>query len=254
MAGKLEQYEWLSKNPETSFHLPDSSKYSKAELSRYVKKYHSVFVKRDLSGQGRGVYRVTERKQGVYRINGYTFSGQLLKEDMSASAFHQLLQPFERLGREDKYIIQQAVESAAGPTTPFVIRSHVQRVNGIWEVPGHIVSIGVENTKENAIVNNCRGAQVISVEALFEQYLQEDQRVKVLEQLEDVCKKACQSLEPHYDSKEFGLDITLNQQLIPIIIEVNKNAGIASFHTIDASMWKRIMENRRKIKKESTTE
>ena len=245
--GKLEQYHLLKGDPFVQQHLPETVSYTKENLIRFANQYPVVFIKHDTSGQGRGVYRLAKKSDHFYSLKGYSLQGNEVDEVMNIDEIHKVLQPFERFGRTQPYVIQEGINSVSVRGQHVNIRVHVQHVNGTALVGGIYGSI---DYKENGITNIRRGSFAVSMGPLLFKLLElkKEQQQDVLNKLSELSVAAAQVTARHYPSRECGVDLGLDENLKPFIFEVNITPGIGGFTMVDKQMWKRIVENRKKMK------
>jgi len=244
--GKLEQYRLLQGNPLVHEHLPDTVEYTKENLIDFANRYPVVFIKHDTSGQGRGVYRLTKESDHLYSLSGYSLQGKEVDQVMEIDEIHKVLQPFERFGRTQPYIVQEGINSVSARGQHVNIRVHVQHVNGEPIVGGIYGSIAYD---ENGITNICRGAYAMPMRVLFFIFLklEKDEQQDLLNKLFEVSIAASKIIADHYPCRECGVDLGLDENLKPFIFEINTTPGMEDFARVDRQMWKQIVENRKKM-------
>ncbi|MBW8352093.1 YheC/YheD family protein [Bacillus sp. IITD106] len=248
--GKWEQSVLLQQDPLTAKNIPKTKIYSIKNLQKLLKHYAYVYVKHDTTGQGRAIYKISQKKDGTYCFNGFNIQGEPINKCVGTlNEFHQILHPFLKLGRlSGPYIIQEGIPSLTQNGQPFVIRVHVQDLNGSWVVGGMYGKIGLEETEDNGIVNSHRGAQVISINELLSIHLKMDKtkEKEVIEAINTLAISVAKVIAPQYLRREYGIDIGLNLQGEPVIFEVNTTPSIRSFAEVEnKAVWKRIVEIRK---------
>lgn len=244
--GKLDQYRLLQSHPLVREHLPDTAEYTKENLVYFANRYPVVFIKHDTSGQGRGVYKLSKESDHLYSLSGYSLQGKEVDQVMGIDEIHKTLQPFERLGRTQPYIVQEGINSVSVRGQHINIRVHVQHVNGTPVVGGVYGSIAYE---ENAITNICRGAFAMPMRLLFFIFLKvkKEEQQDILNKLMEVSIAAAETIVKNHPCRECGVDLGLDENLKPYIFEVNITPGMEDFARIDREMWKQIVENRKKM-------
>ncbi len=247
--GKWEQNLLLQQNPLTALSIPETSLYSMGNLLELLNRYQYVYVKHDTSGQGRGVFKVYDDKDGHYCFNGFSIQGKPINECVTRiEDFHQVLNPFEKFGRCNTYIIQEGIQSFTQGGQPISIRVHVQKLKGQWIVGGMNGKIGVAALTDNGITNFHRGAQVTTIEELLAVYLKmtDPVRNKTIKSLEEVAIFAADVIASHYSCREYGIDFGLTPLGKPMLFEVNTTPGINGFATLEnRDIWKRIVDIRK---------
>ncbi|WP_046176006.1 YheC/YheD family protein [Domibacillus indicus] len=245
--GKLAQYHLLQSDPFVRQHLPETAPYTKEKLSDFTSRHPVVFVKHDTSGQGRGVYKMEKRDDCHYSLKGYTLQGKKIDHVMDMPEIHKFLQPFERFGRIWPYIIQEGIGSISVSGEPVNIRVHVQHFIDKTAAVGIYGSIARE---KNGISNTRRGAFAVPAQQLLSHYLhiEKERQQGLIAELEEVSIAAARIVKTRHPSREAGVDLGLDKHLKPFIFEVNVTPGIGGFMQSDPRVWKRIIENRKKMK------
>ncbi|MBS4174663.1 YheC/YheD family protein [Bacillus sp. FJAT-49736] len=245
--GKLEQYKLLNSGQMKLGSIPTTVEYSMANLHLFLTKFEELYIKHDTSGQGRGIFKVTKGPYQLHTINGYSMQGQQINQKLTVKQIHELLQPFEKFGRSHPYIIQEGIKSVTDSGHPFSIRVHTQLVNSKWEVSGILANISSKQLDNNGIVNRCRGSQILPIEKLMKHYLKLNPKKEreLLEKIKDVSICASETIASKYPAREYGIDVGVDNNLNPIIFELNSTPGIAGFHLVDPKIWRHIVDNRK---------
>lgn len=244
--GKWEQLLLLKQNPLTTNCIPESTLYSLENLIYLLNKYEHVYVKHNSTGQGRAIYKVYKRKDGNYCFNGFTMQGEEIKKCVTAiEDFHQVLHPYEKLGRlSGNYIIQEGVKSLTPNGHSLSIRVHVQNLKGKWIIGGIYGRIANE---DHGIVNSNRGSQIVPIDELLSVYMMMNTTTKdqTIASLKKDSVLASEVIASHFPCREYGIDFGINLQGKPILFEVNTTPSISSFAKIDKEIWKKIIEVRK---------
>ncbi len=248
--GKWQQYVLLQQSTTTSKYIPETTLYSINNLLHFLNRYEHVYVKHDSTGQGRAMFKVYKRNDGLYCYNGFTVQAKPLKKCVaSIEEFHQVLHPFEKFGRSGgNYIIQEGIKSLDQNGQPFHIRVHLQFLSGNWMIGGMFGMMGTGVATDTGIVNAHRGGQAISVNELLSVYLLMDskEQADVIAHLKSISIAAAEAISPYYPSKEYGIDLGVLHDKKPVIFEVNSTPGIGVFARIEnKDIWRRIVENRK---------
>ncbi|MDZ5472990.1 YheC/YheD family protein [Bacillus sp. 31A1R] len=252
--GKLEQSVLFLQDDRTKNYFPETVEYRKEKLEDFIKEYPFIYVKHDSSGQGRGVFRISKSKQkGLYHIDGYTFFGVEVKALKSVNEIHKILNPFEKFGRLDPYIIQEGITSTTLAGEPFNIRVHVQKTEEGWIASGMCASYALPEHMEHGVINTTRGTKLISIEELLGDKLglKGEKFNQMRKKLGDVCISAAMVTDEQYPCLEIGVDIGITPSGHPMIFEINTTPGIKSFYKLNQAMWNHIMDIRRaRLKKQ----
>lgn len=249
--GKWEQHLLLQHDPIIKNSLPESKIYNFENLSDMLIRHDYVYVKSDILGQGRGMFKVEKNQNGDYCFNGFTLHG--IRKNMCVSSiedFHPILHPYAKFGRlSGSYIIQEGIKSITPNGQPFCFRVHVQNLKGKWVIGGIYAKIADTDTAENGIVNSHRGAQVLSVDDLLVVHMKMNLSIKndVIQSLNKLSVSVAEIIAVHYPNREYGLDFGLNHHGKPILFEVNTTPGIGGFAKVEnKSLWRRIVEIRKR--------
>lgn len=245
--GKLEQAKLLLSDDRTLSYFPNTIVYSKENMREFLDRYKVVFIKHNSSGQGRGVFRISKTNQVVYSITGYSFFGKEVEGIKSLEEIHRILQPFERLGRVDNYIIQEGVNTITPLGKPFKIRIHIQKVKEQWKVGGMFASIALEDHVHNGVINLNRGAKGITIEELLtkEMGLDDSKSTEMLNKLKNLATATSEVISGKYPCREYGIDVGINKSGRPMVFEVNTTPSIAAFHRLNKDIWQEIINVRK---------
>ncbi|MBU8878802.1 YheC/YheD family protein [Bacillus sp. FJAT-29790] len=247
--GKLEQYRLLNASQIPPGCLPTTAEYSLKNLKVFLTKFNVIYIKHDTSGQGRGVFKVTKGQNQIHTLNGFSMQGKAISQELRIEQIHKLLQPFERLGKLNPYIIQEGIQSFLKSGQPFSIRVHVQFVNGKWKIAGMYAMISTEQLKENGIANNYRGSQVFTTQNLMRHYLKLNSKEErdLLAKIRDISIRASEAMAKIYPSREYGIDVGLHKNFNPMIFEVNNTPSIRGFYHINPQLWHSIVKIRKSL-------
>lgn len=247
--GKLEQYRLLNTSQLTTRCLPTTAEYSLKNLELFLSKFDVIYIKHDTSGQGRGVFKVTKGQNKFHTLKGFSMQGKTVNQKLTIEQIHKLIQPFERLGKLNPYIIQEGIQSVLKSGQPFSIRVHVQFVNGQWRVAGMYAMISTEQLKENGVANNYRGSKVFTTQELMQHYLKlkPTKERELLAKIRGISIRASEAMAKIYPSREYGIDVGLNEYLNPMIFEVNTTPSIRGFYHINPELWHDIVRARKII-------
>ncbi|MCM3633747.1 MULTISPECIES: YheC/YheD family protein [Paenibacillus] len=191
-------------------HIPSTSYMTRASLMRMVNKYGMVYVKPRNGSMGRGVIRI--KKQGL-RYSCHT--GAKVK---SYKSFDELYSAILKKTKGESYIVQKGIHSLRYHGKIYDFRVVVQRSpNGRFEVTG----IAGRISKRGRVVSNgAGGGSVGSVDSLLTPY----QRNVALPRMKTLSLAVMHEVRKHWPSlNEIGLDIALDYNLKPWIIEYNTN-------------------------------
>ncbi|MFO1445077.1 YheC/YheD family protein [Bacillus sp. Bva_UNVM-123] len=252
--GKWEQSLLLQQDPVIRNSIPETKMYTINNLIELLNRYSHVYVKHTSTGQGRAIFKILKRKDGLYCYNGFTIQGKHINKCVSSiNEFHQILHPFLKFGRESGlYVIQEGIESVTQSGLPFMIRVHIQLLEDNWLVGGMYGNIGLAKAESNGIVNSHQGAKVISINELLTLHLKLDQgkQYETIETLNRLAISVAKVFSSQFPRREYGMDFGLNKNGTPILFEVNTTPSIRSFAEIEnKAVWENIVRIRKQQNK-----
>ncbi|MFC5602763.1 YheC/YheD family protein [Sporosarcina koreensis] len=245
--GKWEQHVLLQQDPFVAKHIPETVVYSEENLDDLLNRHPSVFVKHETTGQGRAIFKIRKSNSAGYYINGFTLQGTPIQKFITkVNELRQLLHPFIAFGRESgRYIIQEDIQSCTQNGQPIAIRVHIQKLNNIWVIGGMYGTTAIGPVSESGIVNLHRGAVVMTVPEVLSQTKVRNQK-KIVNKIEDIALAAAQTIYSVLPNREYGMDVGINREGIPILFEVNTTPGIGGFAQMeDKAIWRRIVAIRK---------
>lgn len=222
---KIEFYEVLEKNSFLQKYIPETKLFSGAsDLTDYLTRHGSVFLKPTDSMRGRGIIFITsDEKELVCR---YIDGGEPKRLKIPRADYL-----FEVLGRvsdyKRTYIIQEAVNRMEFMQRPFSFRVMTTKEgSGQWTAPIIITKVAPPGA---FLTNVSSGAEYLSLREILEWIKDQlsDENIKLLEQLTELSLKCSIAL----DSKlgplgKLGIDIVVDKSGKPWLIEANGNPGI----------------------------
>ncbi|RUT29102.1 YheC/YheD family protein [Paenibacillus zeisoli] len=156
MAGRQLANKWLKTealltDKRVHRHIPQTSKYSAADLKRMLRRYGMVVIKPIRGGGGFGVIKV-EYINGVYSFTH-------MKETRSYRSFGAMLESLNRIKVRRPYLIQQGIQLATIAGRPIDYRVKVAKSTKGWEyraMVGRLARPGL------FVTNLCKGGTQLS--------------------------------------------------------------------------------------------
>ncbi|HEY4429454.1 MAG TPA: YheC/YheD family protein [Paenibacillus sp.] len=229
--------------------IPETVKFSKANLKTMLLKYGMIYVKPEHGTYGNGVMKVEQSKnsQGIeYKYQ----SGTKIKTFGAYDAFYSSLKKTTR-GRS--YLIQRGIVLLKHGKHRFDIRVMVQlSPRGKWETTG---LIGRVAEKGKIVTNYHNGGKLTAMEKLLSPYLNEAQQAEMLRILRKLGEDTGRFYHKKYPGfKQIGVDVGLDKHMTPWIIEVNTSPDPYIFkHLPNKSMYRKVMAYRRANEKKKST-
>jgi glutathione synthase/RimK-type ligase-like ATP-grasp enzyme len=232
---KLGKHNYLLRDEGLSRHLPDTVAESKLNLQLYLNKFKTVYVKPNNGTGGRGVIRVKARKDGH-------FSYQLGQQEHRFPDFEQLYRSLGKQIMNKKHLVQKAIPLLRVDDRPFDIRVMVQKdVEDEWVCTGIIARLA---HPKKVVTNYHRGGTPLPLETLLVKHMPAKDVAGYVQSLRHFGLAISEHLGEGFPwVTAMGIDIGLDTELTPWIIEVNTKPDPHIFNQLkDKSSYKQIMK------------
>ncbi|WP_053598760.1 YheC/YheD family protein [Bacillus sp. FJAT-18017] len=252
---KRKRSKWTLKNvlenqSEFRQFVPETKWFNPTNLSNMLDRHRMVYVKPDNWSFGRGVIRV-ERVENEDGSNQYTF--QRKTKIYTYDTFADLLASLDkeikdimkkRKTKNKKYIIQKGIHLLKYERCIFDLRIMVQRTpDKKYEVTG---MLGRVADPQRIVTNFHSNGMVYPVEPLLAKHMNGEKLVAYKNKL----RKLGEQIGQLYNLNAIGIDIGLDRDFFPWIIEVNIWPDPYVFDELeDKTMITRIIELRNHWKK-----
>ncbi|MBE1442245.1 YheC/YheD family protein [Paenibacillus sp. OAS669] len=226
----------LSENTKIRAHIPPTEKMTHSSLKSMLDKYRMVYIKPDKGTFGIGVMRVevdSDASKPVYRYQ----SGSEIRKFAS---YDDMYDSIIDLTKNRLYLVQMGIHLTKYLKRSFDIRVHVQQSpQKKWETTG---IIGRVADPKKIVTNVHNGGQIKSIETLLKAYLPADKQKIFIRYLKKLGLVTAEELFKTYKGiKEVGLDIALDKDLKPWILEVNTNPDPYIFNRLkDKTMYRKV--------------
>ncbi|WP_223282737.1 YheC/YheD family endospore coat-associated protein [Neobacillus kokaensis] len=220
-------------------HLPDTHLYKNmSELIKFVNAHQKVILKPVSLSRGRGIFVIEQDlEQGNYVLYDYRkgFRLQHLIPDVTGLA--EMLRSLNVLN--EKYLYQTYIPLLKVDNCPFDVRVVMQKQN-----KEHWICSGIECrvAGENEVLTNiARGGKAMTLEEVIEKAGDHLSFEEVEKNILKLCQQFCHLMEEkdeHFG--EFGLDIGLDQEGYPWLIEANIFPSFKGFKAMDYDIYLKI--------------
>ncbi|WP_189022351.1 YheC/YheD family protein [Paenibacillus albidus] len=231
----------LLQSPEISSLIPETTRFTRSNLRTMLHKYGMVYVKPERGTYGNGVMRVEQSAQSGAVAYKYQ-SGVKIK---TFGAFEPFYTSLNKATRGRSYLIQRGIALLKHGDLRFDIRVMVQlSPQGKWETTG---LIGRVAARGKIVTNYHSGGKPTAVGKLLAPHMSPGLQAQVMKRL----SRLGEDIGRFYHKKgrgftQLGVDVGLDRNMTPWIIEVNTNPDPYIFNQLaDKSMYRKVMAYRR---------
>ncbi|MVP01805.1 YheC/YheD family protein [Paenibacillus lutrae] len=221
-------------------YIPATRVMTKDSLLAMLSKYKMVYVKPDNGTFGNGVMRV-DYEAGKVQAYRYHHRTQVRK----FARFDDLYTSLKAETRGRKYLVQKGIRMLKHHNNPFDLRVMVQsNLSGNWETTGVIGRVA-HPTK--IVTNYHNGGKLRSVEALLSPYLKKEERLRFEARLSKLGLDIAKAMKARYPGiVEVGVDVAVDHQLHPWVLEVNTRPDPYIFRALkDKRIFAKVLRYRR---------
>ncbi|HCW04581.1 MAG TPA: hypothetical protein DGK91_08675 [Clostridium sp.] len=230
--GKFYLYKHIKKRKTLVEYLPDTEvTVDYRQVKTFIDRVGHVILKPIYLSRGRGICIISKIEEG-FKVSDYRYRDVkefLLDNDEKLRDFF-----LENKDFFDSYLTQRYLEMAKVDGAPYDIRVVMQKNSRErWQCSGVECRVAA---KKNLITNISRGGYALTLhEALKRSFdVEEKEREKIKEDVYDICFQLCKSLDRlDHHFGEFGIDIALDVQGKPWIIEANVFPSFKGFKKLD---------------------
>lgn len=230
--GKFYLYKHIKKNKGLQGFLPETEVTEDyKQVKRFIDNVGNVILKPIYLSRGRGICIICKVDEG-YKITDYRSSHPKELSLENSEKLKEFL--IENKDLFENYLIQRYLEMAKVEGAPFDIRVVMQKnVEKNWQCSGIECRVA---SKKSLITNISRGGYALTIdEALKRGFdLDDEKKEKMKESINDICLNLCKSLDKlNHHFGEFGIDIALDVEGKPWIIEANVFPSFKGFKKMD---------------------
>ncbi|QDY82487.1 YheC/YheD family protein [Paenibacillus polymyxa] len=214
--------------------IPETRKYSKANVKSMLEKYGMVYVKPDLGTFGKGVMKVEKEA-------GQRFAYQYEEKRLEFKQLDALITSLSKHTGKKSYLIQKGIHLLRHQNRYFDIRVMVQRkAKGPWEATGIIGRLG---HPRKIVTNYHSGGKPMAIEQLLKSHLPQSKQAELIKKLNELGITIATQLQKTYPNfRQIGVDIGLDRSFTPWIIEVNTKPDPYIFNQLtDKSMYRKVI-------------
>ncbi len=222
-------------------HIPTTKIMSKETLYAMLTSAGMVYVKPSIGSFGKGVMKV-ERIHSHFKRSHISYAYQLGANRQVFQEFDEMYQALKKEMRGKKYIVQKGIHSLKHQGNLFDFRVVVQRSpKGEWEMTGIVGRIA---QRGKIVSNGSQGGTLLPAHQLLQGYAGGGGYSRIIRQLEQISLRTIRRMhKANPKIKELGLDIALDRELRPWILEVNLRPDHCLFAVLqDQSMIRKIIQ------------
>ncbi|PGT90420.1 hypothetical protein COD11_02970 [Bacillus sp. AFS040349] len=216
---KWEIHQILSASEHLIPYLPESMLLeSKSNLEDMLNEKKDLFIKPINGSQGKRIFRVIEHEDSSYSLDFTTFSGEIKKEYDSFDQLFTALYP--RLKKEG-FLLQETInlKQYQNRTLDFRFLCHKKDLHH-WKVSSAVARVSGD---QQFVANLARGGEIFKIKSLLNELFGEKEGLhlkKLLSELSlEIVDVVC--IQAGGEFGEFGIDLALDDDGHPWIIEVN---------------------------------
>lgn len=232
-------------NPKLIPYIPDTRLYSRESLEEMLRAYKVVYVKPDSGTYGLGVMRAEIEQESESPQENQAGAGSPfnLRFGTTSSHYESLEKLHEAIMTQiahRTFIIQRGIHLLNYQGRAFDLRILTQKnLQGKWETTGFIGRVAAAG---KIITNYHSGGTIAEFHTLLSGHSNRQETAQLERKLALLGERTGRQLEKSYPRiKEIGLDIGIDEQLHPWILEVNTLPSLYVFGKLsDKNIYKRI--------------
>lgn len=240
IASKWEKTKVLKQGEHLVPYIPDTRRYSLAQLKDMLGAYQMVYIKPDCGTYGIGVMcaeiekdEIDNNKAPQYNLKYGTHS----EGHQSIEHLHRSIK--DKIGSKS-YLIQKGIDLLTYKHRKFDLRALVQKTpHNTWETTGFIGRVAAPH---KIVTNHHSGGTALPIEELLGPHLAPPQFANLYKEMKSLGVQAASQLSRKYPKlKEIGLDLAIDEQFRIWILEVNTKPALFPFKWLeDKGIYKKV--------------
>lgn len=220
-------------------HLPDTHLFKNmADLIKFVNEKQKVILKPVSLSRGRGIFVIEKDSvQGKYVLYDHRKGFRLKHLISDVAGLEEMLRSLNVLN--EKYLYQTYIPLLKVNNRPLDVRVVMQKKNKEkWICSGIECRVAGKN---EVLTNIARGGEAMTLEEVVEKAGNQLSLESVEKKIKKLCQRFCRIMDErgeHY--AEFGMDIGLDQEGYPWLIEANIFPSFKGFKAMDYDTYLKI--------------
>lgn len=240
ISSKWEKTLILKKKESLRPYIPSTKRFSYDNLQNMVELYGLVFVKPDQGTYGNGVMSIEPWQDDLDPNNPMRYKLRFGIQSEYFPTLEELYLALEQKIGNRPYLVQRGIRTLTYRRKKFDIRALVQKSPlNKWETTGFIGRVAAQ---QKIITNYHGGGKILPIEELLGPYLEPHEFANLYKEMKILgVRTATQMVRKFPNLKEIGLDLAIDEEFRPWILEVNTLPALFAFKFLnDKEIYKKI--------------